>query len=145
MDLDEIVKLATDLHSGQMDKSGRPYIGHAERVASMVRASGGNWAQEAAAWLHDTIEDTGTTGEKLHSLGVPGLIIHIVETLTHLPNESNAEYWHKIKVSPSAVLVKLCDIYDNLSPARLCYLDPETQNRLRIKYSTAMLHLLKEE
>ncbi|MEN5260345.1 hypothetical protein [Stenotrophomonas hibiscicola] len=32
--------LATEVHAGQMDKAGQPYIGHVARVAAAVRGDG---------------------------------------------------------------------------------------------------------
>jgi hypothetical protein len=110
----------------------------------MVRASGGTWVQEQAAWLHDVIEDAGVTGDALISLGVPAMVVAIVEYLTHPKGESNADYWARIKTSPTALLVKICDVHDNLDPSRLCYLDQPTQDRLRRKYATALLALVDE-
>lgn len=140
-ELNQIIRLATTLHAGQSDKSGRPYIGHAERVADMVRNSGGTWVQEQAAWLHDTIEDTQATAQYLLGRGVPGAVVNIVEALTHDKNEPNIEYWQRIVRTPAARLVKLCDICDNLDPSRLCYLDEETQRRLIRKYASALMAL----
>ena len=100
-ELNQIIRLATTLHAGQSDKSGRPYIGHAERVADMVRNSGGTWVQEQAAWLHDTIEDTQATAQYLLGRGVPGAVVNIVEALTHDKNEPNIEYWQRIVRTPA--------------------------------------------
>ncbi len=47
-------------------------------------------------------------------------------------------YYKYIRTSPEAVKVKLADIGDNLQPWRLSYLPPETQERLRKKYATAV-------
>ena len=119
MTLDEIVVLANRLHGGQLDKSGRPYIGHCERVATKVRESGGDWTQEMAAWLHDSIEDTGITAETLLIWGVPSIVVDIVTAMTHPKGQPNTEYWAQVRDHKPAVLVKLCDIYDNMDPARL--------------------------
>ena len=143
MNLEEIKTFATNLHAGQTDKSGRPYINHPERVAAMVRASGGDWVQESAAWLHDAIEDTGITADSMLRLGVPSLVVELVEVLTHQEHESNQDYWRSIRANPRALVVKLSDIYDNLDPSRLCYLDAATQSRLRTKYANAMLNLIQ--
>ena len=140
--LETAIALASQFHAGQLDKSGRPYVGHLKRVANMVRRSGGNWVQEAAAWLHDVIEDTEMTAEQL-GRQVPGLVVRIVEAMIHPANEPNVEYWERLRAEPSAVLVKLCDIYDNLDPARMCYLDEVTQTRLRTKYARAMQVLVE--
>jgi (p)ppGpp synthase/HD superfamily hydrolase len=57
---------ATAAHAavGQLRKyTFEPYIVHPEEVASMVMAHGGTDAMVAAAWLHDTVEDTGVSIE----------------------------------------------------------------------------------
>lgn len=42
-----------------------PYVMHLEEVADLVKNAGGNDKEIAAAWLHDTIEDTETTIEDI--------------------------------------------------------------------------------
>lgn len=65
LDLEERARIfATAAHTaiGQMRKySGKPYIVHPARVAAQVRMWGGDENQIAAAWLHDTVEDTHIT------------------------------------------------------------------------------------
>lgn len=139
--LDEVVALASRLHGGQMDKSGRPYLGHLERTAEMVRRSGGNWVQEMAAWLHDSVEDTEATMSVLLACGVPRSVVDIVMVLTHVKGEPNEDYWASIRMVPEAIPVKLADVYDNLDPSRMCYLPQEAQTRLRRKYANAILAL----
>ncbi len=64
-----------------------------------------------------------------------------VFVMTHAKGVTNEDYWDSIKAYEPARLVKLCDIYDNLDPERMCYLDPGTQTRLRRKYANALLAL----
>jgi (p)ppGpp synthase/HD superfamily hydrolase len=144
-ELNKVIRLAANLHAGQTDKSGRPYLGHAERVANMVRNSGGTWVQEQAAWLHDAIEDTEATPQFLLDKGIPSTVVDIIRAMTHGNNEPNINYWQRIVHTPGARLVKLCDIYDNLDPSRLCYLDEKTQERLIGKYASALAVLCKPE
>lgn len=57
---------ATAAHAavGQLRKyTFEPYIVHPEEVAGIVAEYGGSDAMIAAAWLHDTVEDTGVTSE----------------------------------------------------------------------------------
>ena len=138
------IKLATEYHAGQVDKSGRPYLGHLERTATKVRFSGGTWVQEAAAWLHDCLEDTEATGAELSEAGIPFAVMRIVYAMTHYNGVSNEDYWQDIANDGGAVLVKLCDIYDNLDPARMCYVEEAKQKRLRVKYARAILILMGE-
>ncbi len=57
---------ATAAHAavGQLRKyTFEPYIVHPAEVAEIVASVGGTDAQIAAAWLHDTVEDTGVSIE----------------------------------------------------------------------------------
>ena len=59
---------ATQKHEGQVRKcSGLPYIVHPEAVVNTLRQHHDMWDQNllAAAWLHDTLEDTQTSYEEL--------------------------------------------------------------------------------
>ena len=51
---------AAKAHEGQtrLNKAKTPLVAHLEEVVSLVRESGGNDEELAAAWLHDVIEDT---------------------------------------------------------------------------------------
>ena len=56
--------IATQAHEGTTDKAGAPYITHPARVARRVASHGDEF--EAAAWLHDVLEDCdGWTTERL--------------------------------------------------------------------------------
>ena len=52
--------------------------------------------------------------------------------------EQKEDYWGAIAENRFATLVKVCDIYDNLDPRRMCYLDEDKQKRLRAKYGRAL-------
>ena len=126
-------------HAGQLDKSGEAYIEHPRQVAQLVERSGGTAEQFMAALLHDVVEDTDVTLADLDEFGAD--VLEMVDALTHRSGERNADYYGRIKRTPAAVLVKLCDIYDNLDPARLHDLDEATQARLRTKYGKALVAL----
>ena len=135
--------LAYRLHDGQTDKAGRPYIDHPRRVAALVQASGGDWVQVCAAWLHDVMEDCGVGAMFLRYMGVPHAVVDLVMDLSHPKGEPYRDYITRVKASPG-LIVKLCDIHDNLDPTRLCYLDGATQRRLRNKYAIALTMLASE-
>lgn len=132
--LKDAIALATSAHDGQVDKSGRPYIGHPLRVMASVE---GEHAQMAAV-LHDVIEDTSVTAEDLTARGCPSDVVDAVVSLSHLPGEPQEDYLRRVAANPLAVTVKRADIADNLSPARMARLDDETRARLEIKYATAL-------
>ncbi|WP_229813001.1 phosphohydrolase [Lentzea flava] len=137
--LADAIAIATSAHDGQVDKSGRPYIGHPLRVMASVS---GEHAQMAAV-LHDVIEDTSVTAADLSARGCPSVVVDAVVALSHLPGEPQADYLRRVAANPLAVTVKRADIADNLSPSRMARLDDETKARLEIKYATA-LRLLDE-
>lgn len=137
--LEDAIAIATAAHDGQVDKSGRPYIGHPLRVMASVE---GEHAQMAAV-LHDVIEDTAVTAADLTARGCPTVVVDAVVALSHLPGEPQDVYLRRVAANPLALQVKRADIGDNLSPARMARLDTETRARLEIKYATA-LRLLDE-
>ncbi|MGW6446711.1 HD domain-containing protein [Lentzea sp. NPDC055074] len=137
--LEDAIALATSAHDGQVDKSGRPYIGHPLRVMASVT---GEHAQMAAV-LHDVIEDTPVTAADLTARGCPAVVVDAVVALSHLPEEPQEDYLRRVAANPLALSVKYADIGDNLSPARMARLDEATQDRLKAKYARA-LGLLEE-
>lgn len=131
--------IATNAHSGQLDKAGRAYFGHVERVASRVHHLGVE--AQAVAYLHDTIEDTELTAEDLVDLGVPSRLVEAVVTLSRTPHEPSSVYYGRIKADPLALAVKLADVADNSAAERLALLDEATRERLKLKYGAALLYL----
>jgi (p)ppGpp synthase/HD superfamily hydrolase len=127
-------RIATQAHVGQTDKAGRPYIGHPSRVAARLA---GDEQAEAAAWLHDVLEDTVTTATDLAALGIPATVVAAVEALTRRNGEAPDDYYARVAANPLALTVKQADIADNADPQRLAQLDPAVRQRLRAKYDHA--------
>ncbi|MBP2334238.1 HD domain-containing protein [Saccharothrix coeruleofusca] len=130
----DAVRIARAAHEGQVDKSGRPYIGHPLRVMERVT---GDHARMAAV-LHDVVEDTGVSAADLLAAGCPRPVVDTVVALTHLPGESQEDYLSRVAADPVAVVVKRADIADNTSPERMARLDAATRTRLRDKYARAL-------
>lgn len=110
-------EFATKKHEGQFRKDETtPYIKHPEAVVNILRDI--EIVDEeilAAAWLHDTLEDTDTTIEELSSL-FGNRVAFFVYLLTK--NESNKCYYpYSIaKLVPKEVqLIKLADVLHNIS------------------------------
>ena len=59
--LQRAIEIATLAHQGQVDKSGKEYIGHPLRVMEMGKTED----ERIVGVLHDVVEDTGWTFEKL--------------------------------------------------------------------------------
>lgn len=134
------VMYAVDAHDGQFDLNGARYFGHPARVARYVKVSSGkNYIAMTAAILHDVIEDCGVSFEEIQDvLGLSDAIVDILKLLTRLPDETYVEFIDRIIASGNmlAILVKLCDIKDNLDPSR-AYPDEEKAARLVARYLAA--------
>lgn len=92
---------------------------------------------EAAAWLHDVLEDCD---DKFHeSVFVIGSDVALaVMRLTRCRTVPDDRYYELIRFNKTARRVKLADITDNSSEYRLALLDEKTAARLRRKYAKAI-------
>ncbi|MEV4192303.1 HD domain-containing protein [Streptomyces toxytricini] len=133
--LAEVEALARAAHEGQTDKAGRPYTEHLAAVAEGVRIRGGSPEQQAAAWLHDAVEDDALSREWLDAAALPQAVKDMVLAVTKRPGEPLEEYTARILATPGAVLVKEADLAHNADPARLSVLDAPTRERLTAKYA----------
>ncbi|WP_436495286.1 HD domain-containing protein [Actinokineospora sp. HUAS TT18] len=135
--VDDAVRIAREAHEGQVDKSGRPYIGHPLRVMGRVTSD----YERMTAVLHDVIEDTPVTAADLAAAGCPAEVVAAVVAISKVPGEDQETYLARVAANPLALTVKYADIADNSSPERLHYLDEHTQQRLRAKYRAALAFL----
>jgi (p)ppGpp synthase/HD superfamily hydrolase len=114
--------LAADKHRDQRRKSREacPYINHPIEVAEILSRVGGvtDLATLQAAILHDTIEDTQTTGEELESrFGAE--VRHLVEEVSddqRLPKaeRKRLQIEHAPSLSPKAKIIKIADKISNV-------------------------------
>jgi GTP pyrophosphokinase len=68
LELDRAVDFATGAHAGQKRANGDPYISHPIAVADTLISWGMDINSVLAGVLHDTVEDSGVTLEKIESL-----------------------------------------------------------------------------
>ena len=115
-------EFAARRHVGQTRKGAarEPYVNHLAEVASLLAAT----AEEpdahlvAAGWLHDTVEDTGTSGEEIEQLfgrRVAELVAEVTDDKS-LPKAERKRLQverapHK---SPGARALKIADKISNL-------------------------------
>ncbi|MFD3697693.1 HD domain-containing protein [Streptomyces sp. NPDC058646] len=133
--LPEVEALARAAHEGQTDKAGRPYAEHLAAVAEGVRLRGGTAEQQAAAWLHDAVEDEVISLRRLDAADLPQSVKDMVLAVTKRPGEPVEAYAARILATPGALLVKEADLAHNADPARLSVLDGPTRERLTAKYA----------
>lgn len=100
--------------------TGEPYIVHPAAVAALVRHVHHTEAMLAAAWLHDTVEDTPTTLEDIRREFGPEVAL-LVDQLTDAsrPSDGNRaarkvlDRKRLAAASPAAMTIKLADLIDN--------------------------------
>ena len=125
--------MARRAHEGQFRRDGvRPYILHPEAVAGRVA---GDPIAEAAAWLHDVIEDTSLRAEDLRKGGIPEEVIEVVLLLTNRNDLGYERYLATIAAHPVARRVKIADMLTNLS-------DQPTDRQI-VKYAKGLLVLMR--
>ena len=115
------IAFAHEVHIGHKRKyTGEPYTYHLFSVARIVQEVSGTPEMIAAAWLHDTVEDTPTTiADIIMHFGIE--IAELVSDLTDVskPDDGNRKVrktidrLHLAKASPKAKTIKLADLIDN--------------------------------
>lgn len=115
--LDRMLVIATNAHSGQFDKGGRPYILHPLRVMSYLKED--DEELQCIALGHDVIEDTKVTYSDLRNAGISERVIEGIRALTKQPGQTYDEYKLGVFENVDAMKVKLCDLRHNTDIRRL--------------------------
>jgi len=138
-DIENAIRLALKVHSGQKDKAGAPYILHPLRVMLSMEHD----TEQQVAMLHDVVEDGDITSDMLRSEGFSEEVCLAVAALTKTSGESYNEYLSRLEINPIARKVKMADLNDNLNLKRIK--NPGKKDRERIiKYRKA-LEFLNED
>ena len=107
----DAANFALKAHKGQRYGS-KPYSYHLAQVFQNTRKYGGSDLEQAAAWLHDVVEDTSvTTTELVREFG--SNVAKIVDLVSN--RGSKEATFNRIRSNPRAVFVKLCDRLANVS------------------------------
>lgn len=136
MNIETALRIATAAHDGQLDKGGQPYILHAMRVMMEVDSVD----EKVVALLHDVLEDTETEPDDLVREGIKPRQLAALHALTKREGEDYDLYLRRVADNPTARVVKMADIEDNLDMTRLKYVGKVDMQR-REKYLAAMLFL----
>ena len=138
--LQRAIEIATQAHQGQLDKTGRDYIGHPLRVMEMGKTED----EKIVGVLHDVVEDTDWSFEKLAAEGFSQEIIAALRCITKLhENENYDDFIERVRKNPLAKAVKINDLSDNMDIRRLPYLSDKDVKRLK-KYLRAYKKLIGE-
>jgi (p)ppGpp synthase/HD superfamily hydrolase len=134
-ELELAITLAVRAHHGQRYPSpeAEPYILHALRVmlgVSGVRA-------QAVAVLHDILEDTAATAEKLREANLSSEVVDAVTSLTRRSGQTYEQYIEQVAGNAIARPVKLADLADNLANNKRLARRPDVVARIE-RYERAI-------
>src|SRR5690554_100043 len=131
-------RFASDMHEGQVRKSGEPYMSHPLEVMDLIADLRLDVASLVAGLLHDTVEDTDTTVEELSGRYGED-VAFLVDGVTKLSKfefntreEHQAENIRKMIIAMSrdlrVILLKLADRLHNMRTLK--YMAVEKQERI---------------
>ena len=123
INLDEVLKFATERHKGQMRADGQEYITHPIRVSELIKKYKSSTNQNlltAGALLHDVLEDTYTSYKELQERfgEVVASLVMEVTSSTFMPKLVGKQTYlaHKMRyMSSYALVIKLADRLDNIT------------------------------
>lgn len=137
--IEDAISVAARAHKGQKDKAGAPYLLHPLRM--MLRMD--SEAAMMAAVLHDVVEDTDWTLQRLREAGFSEEVVEAVDCLTHREGESYEQFVGRVRANPIARRVKVADLEDNMNIRRIGQLGAKDLERLE-KYHRAWRVLTSE-
>jgi len=131
--LERAVIIAAEAHAGAVDKAGAPYILHPLRLMlGMVTDE-----ERIVAVLHDVVEDSDWTLERLRAEGFSAVIVDGVDAVTRRPGETYEDFVERAAEDPIGRRVKLADLRDNCDLSRIA--EPAQKDLERIeKYERAI-------
>lgn len=130
--VEDAISIAAQAHKGQKDKAGAPYLLHPLRMMLRMKSE----AAMIAAVLHDVVEDTDWTLERLREEGFTDEVLAAVECLTRRDGEAYQEFIERVKANSIARQVKVADLEDNMNIQRIVKIGPKDLERLE-KYHKA--------
>lgn len=114
------IKLASERHYRQTDRSGSPYILHCLAVMDKLRVRYPKDVElHTIGVLHDIIEDTSVSEEELFMLGFSNRVLDGVLAMTKNDGEEYSGYIYRLISNLDAVKVKMADIEHNSDINRL--------------------------
>jgi (p)ppGpp synthase/HD superfamily hydrolase len=130
--LERAILIAAQAHLGQRDKARAPYILHPLRLMMRMESE----AAMIAAVLHDVVEDSDWTLERLRGEGFSEEVLQAVDCLTHRDGETYDEFIARVRVNKIASQVKIADLEDNMNVKRIGEMTPKDLARIE-KYHRA--------
>jgi (p)ppGpp synthase/HD superfamily hydrolase len=137
MNLEKAIEIAQVAHKGVKDKGGHDYINHPIRVMHAMS----NDQEKIVAILHDVVEDSDWTFDRLKEEGFEDSVIESLRCVTKYSEEEDyQEFIKRAATNKIATKVKMADIEDNLDLSRLGTLTEKDLTRIE-KYKKALKYL----
>lgn len=133
---EKAIVIASAAHAGQRDKAGAPYILHPLRVMLRMRSE----EERIVALLHDVVEDTDWTFNRLYAEGFTRQVVEAIDSVTKRESEAYDDFVDRAGRNAIGRRVKLADLEDNADVSRIA--QPTEKDHQRIeKYRSAMKRL----
>lgn len=150
--INKAIRLATEVHEGQLDFGDNPYILHPIRVLAAVEMKirdlnvSDPESVLCSAVLHDCIEDSSDkeTTAIIIEKEFGQVVMKTVDSLTRRPNETWKHYITRIKEHWAPRVIKMADLDDNMDNSRLKEITKKDLNRNRM-YEKAFFELAEIE
>lgn len=138
----EAQNIAYHAHLGQKTKTGKDYVvGHVEPVAKTASRFGED--AEIVAWLHDVVEDSDWTLDRLREAGAPEHVVEAVDAMTRRDGESYMAMITRVCANKLATEVKLADNSCNImANPKLAQIDADQAFDLLKRYIKARDNLI---
>ncbi|HSD55945.1 MAG TPA: hypothetical protein VLA92_02215 [Candidatus Saccharimonadales bacterium] len=145
--------LAKVQHAGQMYDKEPPFSGaprrpffeeHLERPANRLREQGYGSVAVAGIYLHDIVEDTDMTVERLRDEHeFPDIVVEAVDLVTKRPGQDFWDYLRAIGEHSLATIIKYEDSSGNMANTLLGYpkVAPDKRARRLDRYSATLDYL----
>ena len=140
MDLERAIEIAVQAHKGTSDKGGSPYILHP--LAVMYNLDRDD--EKIVGVLHDVVEDTQWTFEKLLDEGFSVTVVDALRSVTKQEGgEDYFDFIQRAKKNPLGRKVKIADIQHNMDVTRIKVISDKDATRLN-KYKKALEILISD-
>lgn len=129
--LERAIAIAVEIHSGQTDKAGQPYILHPLRVMFSLSSED----ERIVGVLHDVVEDGELTFQDLEAEGFSDRVIDGLMAVTKQPDEEGSDegyqaFARRAGADPVGRRVKIADLLDNLDVTRLNRITEKDSKRM---------------
>ena len=124
--LERAIAVAVAAHAGQIDKASRPYILHPLRVMLALDTTD----DQIVGVLHDVVEDTEVTLDRLRADGFSEAILAALDSVTKREGEGYPAFVLRAAANPIGRKVKLADLHDNSDLSRIAHPTQKDHARL---------------